>query len=88
MGQMYKINPFLVWLTKYSAKVGKEPVPRLEALYDKSLGMGSFYAYNAGVLGAAAGIYLGQSLLLTVALAIATLASLGFLWNMANIFRR
>jgi hypothetical protein len=88
MGQLYKINTFLVWLTKYSSRVGKEPVPCLEELYSRPLGMGSYYAYNAGVLSSAAGIYLGQPLLLTIALAIAAAASLGFLWNMVNIFRR
>jgi len=88
MGQLYKINTFLIWLSKYASKVGKEPVPRLEELYSRRLGMASYYAYNGGVLGAAAGIYLSQPVLLTAALSLASLAALAFLWNMLNIFRR
>lgn len=88
MGQLYKINTFLIWLSKYASKVGKEPVPRLEELYSRRLGMASYYAYNGGVLGAAAGIYFGQPALLTAALSLASLAAMAFLYNMLNIFRR
>jgi hypothetical protein len=37
IGNSYKILPFLVWYHRYRARVGREPVPMVNDLYNDSL---------------------------------------------------
>jgi hypothetical protein len=54
-GFLYKIGTFLTWLQCYAPLAGKQPVPRLEDLYDRRTALIGWYAWTCGVaLGAAA----------------------------------
>jgi hypothetical protein len=50
LGMMYKITTFLVWLNKYAVRIGREPVPRLDDLYSREMGMIGYGLWNAAVL--------------------------------------
>jgi hypothetical protein len=56
-GFFYKIGPFLTWLHRYAPLAGRQPVPRLEDLYDRRTAVAGWYAWSCGVaLGAAAAL--------------------------------
>jgi len=50
LGMMYKITTFLVWLNKYAARIGREPVPRLDDLYSRDLAMVGYGLWNTAIL--------------------------------------
>ncbi len=60
LGQTYKTLPFIVWLQKYSAKVGKQKIPLPQEIYSDriaSLHMKTFYvAFTFLILGELAGL--------------------------------
>jgi hypothetical protein len=66
VGQMYKITPFLTWLHRYADRVGREPVPALDDLYDRRLAMTGFVLWNIGVVGGAIAIMAGWLWLMTL----------------------
>jgi hypothetical protein len=54
-GFLYKIGTFLTWLHRYAPLAGRQPVPRLEAMYDRGLAVAGWLAWTLGVsFGAAA----------------------------------
>ena len=56
-GFLYKIGTFLTWLHRYAPLAGRQPVPRLEDLYDRATAMFGWAAWTIGVaLGAAAAL--------------------------------
>ena len=56
-GFLYKIGTFLTWLHRYAPLAGRQPVPRLEDLYDRATAMCGWAAWTIGVaLGAAAAL--------------------------------
>jgi hypothetical protein len=88
LGMMYKITTFLVWLNKYAARIGREPVPRLDDLYSREVGMIGYGLWNAAVL--TGGLVLGLGfapLMLAVVLYLAVSVIL-FLINMGLIATR
>ena len=50
LGMLGKIIPFLVWITSYGSRVGKEPVPAATSLPAKTLERAWLVAHVAGVL--------------------------------------
>ncbi len=50
LGMTYKITTFLVWLNKYAALIGQQPVPRLDDLYSRDVALVSWGLWNAGLL--------------------------------------
>lgn len=73
IGQTYKTLPFIVWLWKYQAEVGKKDVPRPEHLYGHKLAEVQFWSFLSGFIAFLAGflsdIYplsLGGTILLLV----------------------
>ncbi|WEL21551.1 hypothetical protein [Halorhabdus sp. BNX81] len=50
IGTLYHIVPFLVWLETYSDRIGYEPVPMVEDLYDSRLAGADLVVLLAGVL--------------------------------------
>jgi len=47
--QLYKITAFLTWLQRYGTRLGRGPVPRVQALVDEPRGRPWFIVYFTGV---------------------------------------
>ncbi len=88
LGHMYKINTFLAWLHKYADLVGKQPVPKLDSLYEPGLGKAGWAVYGAGVLLVAAALVAGSSVLFLVGSLVFAVGIVIYLANMVLIFRR
>lgn len=58
IGQSYKTLPFIVWLWKYKAEVGKKEVPRPEHLYGHKLAELQFWTFLTGFLAFISGLML------------------------------
>ncbi|HEX8967359.1 MAG TPA: hypothetical protein VF937_05725 [Chloroflexota bacterium] len=48
-GFLYKIGTFLTWLHRYAPLAGRQPVPRLEDLYDQRTAVAGWAAWSSGV---------------------------------------
>jgi hypothetical protein len=48
VGTLYHVVPFLVWESRYAGRIGFEPVPGVDDLYDGRLAAGDFAALVAG----------------------------------------
>ena len=49
-GFLYKISTFLVWLKRYAPIAGKQPVPKLEQLYDRRLAITGWALWVAAIV--------------------------------------
>ncbi len=49
LSQLYKIVPFVTWLARYGALLGKQPVPRVQDLVDEARDRPWFIVYFAAV---------------------------------------
>ncbi|UPW01396.1 hypothetical protein M0R88_04665 [Halorussus gelatinilyticus] len=49
LGTLYHVVPFVVWVRRYSDRVGLEPVPMIDDLYDGRLAAVDFWLTLAGV---------------------------------------
>jgi cbb3-type cytochrome oxidase subunit 1 len=82
LGTLYHVVPFVVWVRRYSDRVGLEPVPTIGDLYDARLAVADFWLALSGVglvvLGEVGGVE-------TALLAGGTLATLGFAVFAANL---
>jgi uncharacterized integral membrane protein len=87
MGQYYKILPFLVWHHRYSAKMGREPVPLLRDLYNARRARLSFYAYLAGLVAVTFCLLAGWGSGLRLAALVALAGSAGFAWTLVEVLR-
>ena len=88
IGQMYKITPFLTWLHRYADRVGLEPVPGLDDLYNRRLALVGFGFWNGGVLLGAAAILGGWAWLMTVTGAVLLVGIVLFILNMIFVATR
>lgn len=76
--QLYKIVPFLTWLSRYGNTLGRGAVPpRVQDLVKESHGYSWLIAYFVGVLLAAVAVSFGRVDAFRVCLGLATLATLG-----------
>jgi hypothetical protein len=48
-GFFYKISTFLVWLKRYSPVAGRQPVPKLEQLYSRTLALAGWGLWLLGI---------------------------------------
>jgi len=82
LGTLYHVVPFVIWVQRYSDRVGLEPVPMIDDLYDDRLAVADFWLTLGGlslvVGGELAGI---ESAVLVGGLA----ATLGFAIFAANL---
>ena len=83
-GFLYKIGTFLTWLHRYAPVAGRQPVPRLEDLYDRRIAVASWMAWTGGVALGAGAALTGIELLARVA---AFGLSLGVILLLSNCVR-
>ncbi len=67
LGQTYKTLPFIIWLKKYHAKVGKTKVPLPQELYSDKVAKWHFYTYAAGIVLLIAGVLMASVWLIKAA---------------------
>ena len=77
--QLYKIIPFLTWLTRYGSNLGRGAVPRVQDLARERRSYPWFALYFLGVLLGAACVFAGHAGGLRPSLALVTLATVGLL---------
>lgn len=85
MGQYYKILPFLVFHHRYSARMGREPVPLLRDLYRERRARAAFWLYLAGVTGLTAALLAGSGVALRLAALLALTGSVGYAWTLVEV---
>ena len=83
-GQTYKTLPFIIWLDRYKAHVGKHKTPLPRQLYSEKMAEIQFYGYLIAVGTILAGIILKHSSILQIGTAILVFVSL---LNFANILK-
>jgi len=83
IGTLYHVVPFIVWVGRYSDRLGYEPVPMIDDLYDARLARVDFVATLAG----AAGLFLADALGLPPAVTAVSgvVATVGFACVAANL---
>ncbi len=77
--QLYKIIPFLTWLSRYGQRLGREPVPRVQDLVCESRAYRWFALYFLGVLLTSVAVLRDETVGLRFALAWVALATLGLI---------
>ena len=87
MGQMYKIVPFLVWHHRYSAKMGREPVPLLRDMYSQRRARIAFWLYVAGLAGVVIAALVGSGTGLRLAALPACAGCAGWAWLLVDVLR-
>jgi hypothetical protein len=82
VGTLYHVLPFIVWLQSYADRVGLEPVPTIDELYDGRIAAAGFWLALTG----APLVVAGQAVDLTGAtVAGGLLATLAFCLVAANL---
>ena len=84
-GFLYKIGTFLTWLHRYAPVAGRQPVPRLEDLYDRRIAVTGWATWTGGVAFGAAAALTGHELLAHVAAAGLSLGIILFLSNAVRV---
>jgi hypothetical protein len=84
-GFLYKIGTFLTWLHRYAPHAGRQPVPRLEDLYDRRVGIVGWAAWSIGVVLAAVAALTRLETLSHVAAVGLSLGVILFLSNAARV---
>ena len=60
LGQTYKTLPFVIWLEKYKALVGKRKTPLPRELYEEKIAVAQFYLYLLFIISMVLGLILNQ----------------------------
>src|SRR5450755_4045342 len=84
-GFLYKIGTFLTWLHRYAPLAGRQPVPRLEDLYDRATAVFGWAAWTIGVALGAAGALSQLDLLAHLAAAGRSMGAGLFLLNAVRV---
>jgi hypothetical protein len=86
-GTLYHVVPFIVWVHRYSDRLGFESVPMIDDLYDDRIATADFVALSLGVAGIVVAEATGIGRLFPVAGAVATLGFLLFAANLLSVVR-
>jgi hypothetical protein len=86
VGKYYKIIPFLLWVHRYSQRIGSQPVPLLKDMMDERFGYASLGALFLGYLVVLAGILAVSLVTVRVGGAIFALGSYLFAYNLWTVF--
>ncbi|HEY5552330.1 MAG TPA: hypothetical protein VIK52_10610 [Opitutaceae bacterium] len=87
MGMLGKIVPFLVWMTAYGPKVGRQKVPVAAALSSKACERAWLIAHAAGVALAVVAAANGSAVGARIAAWILTAGGLIYFWNLVRVAR-
>jgi hypothetical protein len=85
-GFFYKISTFLVWLKRYAPVAGREPVPKLEQLYNKRLAVAGWALWTAAMVAGTIAILANWDVLAPIGLLLLA-GVLCFLVNVVAIAR-
>jgi hypothetical protein len=85
-GFFYKISTFLVWLKRYAPVAGTQPVPRLEEMYSRTVGMTGFWLWSAAIGAGWLALMLEQPWLPFIGVLLVA-GALCFVFNVMNIAR-
>ncbi|WP_265111339.1 hypothetical protein [Halosolutus halophilus] len=83
VGSLYHIVPFIIWIDRYSDRLGFEQVPMIDDLYDDRLERADFRVTLVGFVGLAAGPLFDLPTAVTVAGSL--LATVGFCLFVLNV---
>lgn len=86
-GGMYHIVPMLIWIEKYSGKIGKEKIPSVKEMYDEKHANNVFLLSNASVFGLLIGLLLGTYSVQIIASLLFVLTSVMFSYKMLGIIK-
>jgi hypothetical protein len=84
-GFLYKIGTFLTWLHRYAPVAGRQPVPRLEDLYERRTAVIGWAAWSTGVVLGAVAALSHVDLLSKIAAASLSLGVVLFLSNAIRV---
>ncbi|MEA1931978.1 MAG: hypothetical protein U9O06_10585 [Euryarchaeota archaeon] len=76
LGTLYHIVPFIIWVDRYSDRLGYEPVPMIDDLYDDRLAATDFGLLSVGTIGLVGAAWLDVSSTVTVASGVVLLAGI------------
>ncbi len=90
VGTLYHVVPFLVWDARYAERIGYEPVPTVDDLYDAGVARTDFLGLVLGGVALVSGAGVGRhdvvvagALVVCAALALAALNLAGVVWRYA-----
>ena len=86
VGKYYKIIPFLLWVHRYSKRVGSQRVPLLKDMLDERLGYISLAALFLGYLATLAGILGSSVVTVRIGGVVFALGSYVFAYNIWTVF--
>ncbi len=85
LGQMYKTLPFIVWLKKYQAKVGKYKTPMPASLYSEKIANLHYYTFIVAIIILLAGVFSSSSIIIKVSAIAMTITALLYNYNTFKI---
>ncbi|RQG99955.1 hypothetical protein [Natrarchaeobius oligotrophus] len=85
VGSLYHVVPFIVWLERYSDRIGFEPVPTVDDLYDGRLERADFGLTVVGFAGLAAEPFVAAPGVVTAGFA--AILGIGFCLFVLNVLR-
>ncbi|WP_436908436.1 hypothetical protein [Halosimplex marinum] len=88
LGTLYHVVPFIVWVHRYSDRLGYEQVPMIDDLYDDRLAAADFACVTLGAVGLVAGTALDLPAVVTAGSgAVATVGFALFAANLLGVVR-
>lgn len=85
--QLYKIVPFLTWLSRFGSQLGRGPVPRVQDLVDEQRAVLWFWVYFAAVASGAIAGLAGQTPTWRAALGLGCLATVMLIFEYWRAWR-
>ena len=83
LGTLYHVVPFIVWVHRYSDRLGYEPVPMVDDLYDDRIAVADLACVTLGASGLVAATAFDRSIAVTAAAG--ALATVGFALFATNV---
>jgi len=84
-GQTYKTLPFIVWLDKYQAFVGKKKTPLPRELYSEKIAEYQFYTYLSAISLMAVGLVFKIGIVLQIGTGLLILVGIMNFWNILKM---
>lgn len=88
VGTLYHIVPFVVWVERYSDRLGLEDVPMIDDLYGSYLERTDLLLTLIGTVGVYVGLRVGNGMIVAVSGAVMSVGYLVFFINLVLVIRR